>query len=214
MSLRGLRSRRRVVTARAMGAAAVVLALAACSIQPDTAPRDIPVGDRARLDPVIPGGGESGGTTRVYLVTEGDDGQRRLRAVTRQVDATPTDALQELFKGPNDEEVDAGLRSELPTGLQLLSAQPVGSLLQVDVTEELLHLPAPALLLAVAEIVFTATELDGVRSVRLRVNGEPRGWPDGSGELTDDELTVYDFPGLAESTQPAYPPIPSERPAA
>jgi hypothetical protein len=57
--------------------------------------------------------------------------------------------------------------------------------------------------------VFTANEIEGVRSVRLRVDGAAREWPNGRGELRTDALTVYDFPGLAESTQPPYPPIPT-----
>ena len=63
---------------------------------------------------------------------------------------------------------------------------------------------------AVAQIVFTGSELDGVRTVRIRVDGQTRDWPDGRGELQRRPLTVYDYPGLAESAQPPYPPIPSE----
>jgi hypothetical protein len=191
-------------------AALAAFALTACSIQPDTAPRVIPPDDRGVLDPVPAVGGETAGTTRVYLVTERDGGRRQLRAVTRDVDATPTAALLELLKGPNDQEVDNGLGTELPPDLTLLSARLAGGTLHVDVSEELLDVPAAAAVLAVAQIVFTASAVDGVVEVRLRVNGESRAWPDGSGELTTSELTIYDYPGLAESTQPAYPPIPSE----
>jgi hypothetical protein len=185
-----------------------------CSIQPDTAPRAIPQDDRGLLGQVVPEGGAAAGSTRVYLVAEHDDGERLLRSVQRGVDATPTPALEELFKGANDEEDAAGLGSALPAGLQLLSARPVAGTLQVDVSEQLLDLPAPTLILAVAEIVFTASELDGVREVRLKVNGQNRPWPDGRGELQTRTLTVYDYPGLVESSQPAYPPIPSPVPAA
>lgn len=191
---------------------AMVALVAACSIQPDTAPRVIPPDDRMVLDPVLAEGGETAGTTRVYLVTERDGERRHLRAVTRDVAATPSAALEELLKGANPQEIDAGLDSELPPGLDLISARPAGSALQVDVTEEILDLPAPAAQLAVAQIVFTASELEGIDEVRLLVNGETRAWPDGTGELTTEPLTVYDYPGLAESTQPAFPPIPSEQP--
>jgi len=187
----------------------VVLGAAACSIQPDTAPREIPQGDRGLLDPVTPEGGEAVGSTRVYLVSEHDEGERRLRAVQRDVDATPSDALEELFKGANDQEVGAGLGTAIPAGLRLLSARPVAGTLQVDVSSEILDLPVPLLVLAVAQIVFTGSELDGVREVRLKVEGENREWPDGRGELQTRTLTEYDYPGLAESSQPAYPPIPS-----
>jgi hypothetical protein len=188
--------------------ALLLIAVSACSIQPDTAPREIPQHDRGLLDPVTPEGGEAAGSTRVYLVAD-RSGERRLRAVQRGVDATPSAALEELFKGANDQEDEAGLGTAIPDGLQLLSSRSVAGTLQVDVSEEILDVPGPALILAVAEIVFTASELDGVREVRLKVNGENLPWPDGQGELQSRPLTVYDFPGLAESAQPPYPPIPS-----
>ena len=183
--------------------------LAACSIQPDTAPRAIPADERGLLDPLTPEGGEADGSTRVFLVVDTDDGEAQLRAVARGVDATPTAALTELFKGVNDQEDEAGLSTAIPAGLVLLGARSIAGTLQVDVSEEILDLPGPALELAVAEIVFTASELDGVREVRLKVNGQNREWPDGGGELQNRALTAYDYPGLAESSQPAYPPIPS-----
>ena len=56
-----------------MALVAVLAVTAGCSIQPDTAPRDIPQGDGAILDPVDPEGGATAGSTRVYLVSD-DDG--------------------------------------------------------------------------------------------------------------------------------------------
>ncbi len=66
--------------------------------------------------------------------------------------------------------------------------------------------------LAVAQIVSTATDIEGVGSVQLRIDGVPRVWPLGNGELTDRPLTQYDYPGLVESSQPAFPAIPSPIP--
>jgi spore germination protein GerM len=200
--------RRRPSARPAILLASALLALGACSIQPDTAPREIPQNDRGLLSPVAPEGGEAAGSTRVYLVAE-RGGERRLRAVARGVDATPSAVLEELFKGANDQEDEAGLGTTIPPGLQLLSSRSVAGTLQVDVSEEILDVPGPALIFAVAEIVFTASELDGVREVRLKVNGENVPWPDGQGELQSRPLSVYDYPGLAESSQPPYPPIPS-----
>jgi hypothetical protein len=45
--------------------------------------------------------------------------------------------------------------------------------------------------------------------VQLRIDGQERVWPLGNGELTDRPLTRYDYPGLVESSQPAFPAIPS-----
>ena len=85
--------------------------------------------------------------------------------------------------------------------------------MNVDVTAEILELPLARLQLAVAQIVFTASELDNVRLVRLRVMSQPQAWPNGRGEQQTEPLTVYDFPGFAESTQPPFPAIPSQPPA-
>ena len=196
-------------TAVALGA--LVLVISACAIQPDRAPRDIPPNDRALLETVEPAAGRDEGTSRIYLLTSDEDsGERQLRSVRRDAGPTPTAVLDELFKGPNQQELEAGLRTAIPEDLVLLSARPIAGTLAVDVSSEILELPGTALRLAVAEIVFTASQLEGVRGVRLRVDGETRGWPDGSGELQETALTVYDYPGLAESSQPPYPAVPSQ----
>ncbi len=116
--------------------------------------------------------------------------------------------MQELLKGPNEPGEDDGLTTALPRDLILRSARSGGGTLTVDVSSELLDEPAPQLRLAVAQIVFTASELEGVRAVRVRVDGKIRAWPDGEGELQHAALTVYDFPGLAESAQPRVPTDP------
>lgn len=90
----------------------------------------------------------------------------------------------------------------------MLSARPVGELLTVDVNDVFGELTADSLELAVAQIVATASELDGISAVQLRIEGEPRFWPLGNGELTDRPLTIYDYPGVVESSQPAFPAIP------
>ena len=211
MSAQALASARRVAVTVGVGMAAVFGATA-CSIQQESSPRDIPIDDRGRLDNADPGAGEATGANRVFLITDDEaGGERLLRSVLRDVDATPPSAvLEELIKGPNVAEQEAGMRSDLPADLTLLSpATLVAGTLNVNMSATILELPGTALRYAVAQIVFTASELDGVRSVRLRVDGDLRAWPNGSGELQTTPLTVYDFPGLAESAQPAYPAVPT-----
>jgi spore germination protein GerM len=200
---------------RVIAALALTAVAAACSIQADTSPRDIPNADRALSDPLVPAeGGESAGSTRVYLVKESDDGTPQLRSVLRSVEPTPSGVMSELLKGPNAQEEDDGITTAVPRGLLLRSARSGAGVLTVDVSSELLDEPAPKLQLAIAQIVFTASELEGVREVRVTVLGTIRPWPDGEGELRTSALTVYDYPGLVASTQPAFPPIPSPQPAA
>ncbi len=198
---------------RVLAALVAAAVLAGCAIQSDTSPRDIPVADRALSADLPAEGGEAAGSTRVFLVRETDDGTARLKSVPRSVQPTPTAVMQELLKGPNAQEDERGITSALPRGLVLLSARAGAGVMTVDFSAQLLDEPAPRLQLAIAEIVFTASELEEVREVRIRVNGTNRPWPDGQGELQTAPLTVYDYPGLVESTQPAYPPIPSQQPS-
>ena len=183
-----------------------------CAIQPDNAPRDIPTAERGQLDPVAPGAGEATGQSRIYLVAdEGSEGERELRTVLRDVEPQDPEAvLRTLITGPNQDELDNGMSSPLPPSSTLHSARLVAGTLNVDLSGEILELPGSSLRDAVAQIVFTGSELDGVRTVRIRVDGQIQRWPDGSGELQTRPLTVFDYPGLAESAQPPYPPIPSE----
>jgi spore germination protein GerM len=196
-------------------AATLALLVGACAIQPDSGPRDIPANQRLSLEPVAPEAGAAAGSRRIYLVADDDegDGGRSLRPVLRNVDPGPEAVLNELFNGPNEEEIDGGVRTDLPEPLTLHSASRVGDMLIVDVTPEILELSGPALQRAVAQIVFTASDLPGTRDVRLRVDGQQLPWPDGRGELQTDPLTIYDYPGFVPSAQPAFPAIPSEPPS-
>jgi spore germination protein GerM len=202
----------RAATRAAVALAGCFAVLTGCAIQPDNAPRDIPAPERGQLDLAAPGAAEATGQSRIYLVADdGSGGDRQLRTVLRDVEPpTPDAVLAALIAGPNQGEIDAGLTSELPPESTLHSARLVAGTLNIDISGELLELPGSALRFAVAQMVFTGSELDGVRMVRIRVDGQIRAWPDGQGELQTAPLTVYDYPGIAESAQPPYPAVPSE----
>jgi hypothetical protein len=193
---------------RATMVAALAGSLAACAIQPNAAPRDIDPGQRPPLGPAVDEAGQATGSGRVFLVDNVIGGAPRLRSVPREA-AAGEPIIEALMEGPNSGELDDGLTTALPAGITVNSARRSASTMTVDVTGELLELNTSELLLAVAQIVFTAAEIDGVRSVQIRVDGTAREVPNGRGELRSEPLSVYDFPGVAESVQPAYPPIPS-----
>jgi spore germination protein GerM len=199
--------------ARLLALTVLVTALAsACAIQPDAAPNDLPA-ERSDVfgDPAT--GDEAAGTTRVYLLVPADSDQpERLRSVLRDVSTDPAAVLASLFAGPNSAERDQGLDTAIPADVELLSSpRTIGQVLTIDVNDAFDSLNADSLQLAVAQIVNTATTLDGVKAVQLRIDGADRVWPLGSGELTDRPLTAYDYPGLVESSQPSFPGIPTPR---
>ncbi len=101
------------------------------------------------------------------------------------------------------------LRSAIPPDTRLLGASLDGDELVVNVSSELQQLTGEALIDGVAQIVLTASEITGVSSVEIAIDGVPQQWPAGSGELQSEPLTRYDFPGLVLSSQPAFPSVPS-----
>ena len=141
------------------------------------------------------------------------DQPERLRSVLRDVPTEPAAVLESLFAGPNTEERDEGLDTAIPADVELLSPpRTVGQVLTIDVND-----------------VFDALNTESLQT-RRRTDREhrhhdrrrrsrcscastanPACWPLGSGELTDRPLTAYDYPGLVESSQPAFPGIPSPR---
>lgn len=127
----------------------------------------------------------------------------------RDVLARPDPLLASLLLGPSQREVEARLQTALPSGTAVVSTRTAGNVLFVDLSEEINELTGEQLTLAVAQIVFTATEVPGVQVVRLRVNGEDQAWPKGDGQTRAGDLRVFDFPGFAESAQPAFPAVPS-----
>jgi hypothetical protein len=203
----------RTVAIRTLALLIAGVLAAACGIEPDSSPRDVP--DEDRIGVMVVTGEEATGTSRIHLLAPSDqDEPSRLRAVSRDVPNDPQALLSSLFAGPNADEQDQRLGTAIPRDIELLGTRSVGQVLTIDVTDVFGELTPEALRLATAQIVVTADEVEGVDAVRIRIDGEPRAWPVGNGELTDAALTVYDYPGLVESSQPALPAIPSaEAPA-
>lgn len=184
------------------------MAVTGCAIQPDGSPRDIP--DEDVNDPIEATGGAAEGSSLVFLVAPHEPGQPALlRPVMRDVDSEISPIVRALLEGPNSTESRDDFASAIPADVELNSAVRRGRAGIVDVNEALDQLDAVDLRTALAQIVMTATAIDEVDEVTIRVNGEDQMWPRGDGALTDQPLTPYDFPGLVESTQPPYPSLSS-----
>ncbi|MEO7399043.1 MAG: GerMN domain-containing protein [Ilumatobacteraceae bacterium] len=190
----------------------VVIGLTSCGIDTDSAPRDISESNRSPLvAAATQAASVTTGSDRIFLLApEAADEPHQLRASTRDVGDSATQRLRSLFGALTVAETSARLRTAIPEGLELRSAVvQANGVVVIDVTDELLTLSRTSLVDAVAQIVFTAAEVQGVSGIVLRVTGQNLQWPAGDGELQSRPLTVYDYPGFIESTQPDFPAVPS-----
>ena len=177
-----------------------------CGIQTDSQPRDVPEDKRELRDPDASTANATG-AGRVYLVGPGE--QHLLRSVPREA-VSRQNLMEVLFLGPNDDELSAQYSSAIPTGTELLSTDSKGNVLVLDVSSNITELSVQGLTQALAQIVYTASELEGVKAVELTVDGAPMAWPKGNGGSTTGALRTYDYPGVAQTAQPPYPAVPSD----
>jgi hypothetical protein len=191
-----------------LGCLAGLLAIVstACGVPADSSPRDLPEQERTIVVGGVSAGADASGADRIYLVGAGEE--RLLRSVRREAVPGLT-AIEILLLGPNEDEIAAQYRTVIPTGTSLLSVRPRGSFLFVDLSEEITRLTGPSLTQALAQLVYTGTELKDIEAVQLTVNGESVSWPKASGETTAGPLRIYDYPGYVQTSQPAYPSAPS-----
>lgn len=194
---------------RAIVLACMLALLGACAIEPDAAPRDVPEAQRGQFN-VLPTGGAAAGSSRIFLVTAAtEDAPQRLRSVLRNEPDDPLSILESLLAGPNRGEQEDQLSTFLPDDLEILDVQPRGRILTIDVNDAFGELSNEALRFAVAQIVWTASDIENVQRIRLRIDGQNQSWPVGDGENTDRLLSIYDFPGFVETSQPALPALPA-----
>lgn len=191
---------------------AAVGVLAGCGLSADSSPHDIDTDQRRPLvEQPTAGIPRPGTSARIYFLSSAEQGRStRLQAVGRDVAPAPTQVLAALFDGLTAQEQAARLRTAIPPGTQLLSAELTNeTTLAVDVSADFLTVSGEVLTDAVAQIVFTAHRVDNKLAVKLFVDGRDQEWPIGDGSLVSRPLSVFDYPSRSSSSQPDYPSMPS-----
>ena len=176
---------------RAMLLATALPLLGACGLGEDREPRAISPENVPPdlLDPVQ----ESTTTTRgpgevevpIYLLDQVGE-QMVLAAAERTVrnPDQPHARIEALLSAtPTEQEQAQRLTTAIPPDVQLLDSahDPDERELMLDLSREIFDVRGPALSNAFAQIVWTATELDTVTTVRFRVDGIPTNALDGDG---------------------------------
>jgi spore germination protein GerM len=196
--------------------AAVAIVATACGIPADGHPRDIADNERLQLsDAKAPDQAAAAPDgPKIYFLSQGPSGEDRLQPAGRNVAPTATAVLTELFTGLTTKEQQLNRwRTAVPPDTKLVTAptqDPDGTLV-VDLNQAFFQASGPAQINAVAQVVFTATGIEGVQRVKILVEGQPQGWPsgDGTAQPVGEALTQYAYPELNPDSQPDYPPAPS-----
>ena len=190
----------------------IVLLATACGITTDGAPRDVEENQRELLiETRSENEPRAGNSAKIYFLAPAEQGRTsKLRAVGRDVSADAESVLTALFDGLTAEEQALGLRTAIPAGTRLNGARFLdANTLAVDVSPEFLGASGEGLTDAVAQIVFSANEVDNEAAVLLSVDGQQTEWPTGTGSLESRALTAFDYPERNPTSQPDFPSLPS-----
>jgi hypothetical protein len=187
-----------------------MIAVSACSVKPDEAPRDIEPGKAEVVSKPLGANVRAAGSERIYLVVDLPGLATRIEPVPRDVGDDLKARAAALLAGPTSNEFVDQFRSALPTGLVVNSVRRVGPRVVVDVNDQIQTLSGDSLVLALAQIVYTMCDISGVTAVDITVDGEAARWPTSSGEFQDRPLTIFDYPNIEATRQPAYPSNPSD----
>lgn len=174
----------------------------ACGVSEDSAPRDLPEDERELSFDETAAQVAATGANRMYLIGPGE--QRLLRSVQREAN-TPVELMNALLLGPNESEIQAEFDTAIPATTVLNDADPRAEVLTVDLTSDIDELDTQTLMLAIAQIVYTATEIDNVEAVQIVVDGEPLTAPLPDGRTSTGPLRTYDYPNTVQTSQPEFP---------
>ncbi len=120
---------------------------------------------------------------------------QHLVAISRDVPTPPTltEILGALLEGPTTFEAANGLQSLLTGTKTQVSATVAAGIATVNFTADPIPLVGPNQTLAIAQVVFTATEQPGVTGVVFQIAGQPTAVPTDTGAqvLAPVDRTAY-----------------------
>ena len=191
-------------TGLALVAVAILLAVGCVPQKPSPPAPKPPVTET----PTTPAPAPETVAVRVYLLRGESVG-----VASRQVEKTDdpeqllTLAITELLKGPSEADTAAGLGTTIPSGTELRKATIRGDTASIDLSRQFESGGGSlSMMLRVAEVIYTATQFEGVERVSFLLDGTPAEAIGGEGIIVSPAVGRADFEGQA-------PPILLESPA-
>lgn len=180
-----------------VAAALATVALTGCGIPAEDGPVAL---DSAKLPPEpVPAEAQDDAADPeadaavVYLVAGG-----ALQPVSRPTSPTVTAAVRALLEGPRDTETTLGLRTAIPAGTRLLGTSVVGDTIRLDLSDEFTGVEGAEHLLALAQLVYTATEPTPLAGVAISIEGDPVAVAAPDGHLITRPVVRDDYRTIAE----------------
>jgi spore germination protein GerM len=145
----------------------VALVAASCGIPVDSSPRSISVDSAGRTPSGSP---TQGGDTTAYLYFVKND---HMAPQSRKVSTQDTTAvLRVLVAGPTSADTSSGLITQIPGGTLVRSVRSVGTSTRVALSRQFQNVIGTAQVEAIAQIVFTVTELQPDARIEFLVGGQ------------------------------------------
>ena len=120
-----------------------------------------------------------------------------IRPIRRSdVEATLDSAIEALRAGPLFTDTADGLRSAIPSSDMIDSATVQSGTATINLAPSFLTLPGTEQTLAIAQIVYTVTNLPGTGLVEFRLDDRPLSVPTAAGQPSRGALSRDDFVGL------------------
>jgi hypothetical protein len=177
----------------------LAVAGAGCGIPNDSQPIITPGGVvrpvLAPNEPAVPGPAgrpEPDSDVPVFLV----QAEHLVRVVRNSPRHDLSAVLGLLLAGPKPSEFGAGIRTGISPQTTLRSARVEGDTAVVDLSSAFVEVGGQEQILAVAQIVLTATAVPGVGQVRLLLDRQAVEVPRADGTLTADTLRASDYAHL------------------
>jgi spore germination protein GerM len=172
-----------------LGLVLLVTAFAGCGVRGESSPTkldDIALPAETVPREARPDG--EGPSTVVYFVQE-----EHLTAVERDVPATLSGAIRSVLQGPRATELASGLRSAIPAGTTLSAVDLSDGTATIDLSDDFRSVVGPEQVLALAQLVYSATEITGVSLVRFSIEGDPIDAARGDGSLSSTAVGRSDY---------------------
>jgi spore germination protein GerM len=180
-----------------------LLAAAACSAPLDSGPKTLRAasippdlrGETSSTTTTIVSTGDSAELTVYFIGNDPSTGNDRLVAAKRRVSPPVSleKVLQKLFAGPTTAEQVMGLRTAIRGDTAVLGAPIEARIATINVSKNF-ALGTQEQVIAFAQVVFTAVDVEGVTGVVFALNGHRQEVPQGDGSSTSTPLARASYP--------------------